>query len=69
MTTALHKRYENLFALEMTFNGENFYGMKEYNKDFNVHWSEAATDSDATWIQKIAYMQNELVKRKTNVKN
>jgi len=65
---ALHKRYEDCFALEMTFNGESFFGMKEYNKDFNIHWSEATTDSDATWIQKIAYLQNELKKRKADGK-
>ena len=61
---ALHKRYDDCFALEMTFNGESFYGMNEYNKDFNVHWSEAATDDDRTWKQKMAWMTEELKKRK-----
>ena len=65
MTDALHKRYDDCFALEMTFNGESFFGMKPYNKDFNIHWSEATTDSDATWIQKMAWMHNELKKRKS----
>jgi len=57
-------RYDDCFALEMTFNGESFYGMHDYNKDFNIHWTEVATDSDQTWKQKMAWMQNELNKRK-----
>lgn len=57
-------RYDDCFALEMTFNGESFYGSQEYNKDFNIHWTEVATDSEETWKQKLAWMRNELDKRK-----
>jgi len=64
---ALHKRYDDCFALEMTFNGENFYGMHEYNKDFNIHWTEAVGDDDRTWKQKMAWMTEELKKRKADV--
>jgi len=60
----LSKRYDDCFALEMTFNGENFYGMHDYNKDFNIHWTEATCDDDRTWEQKMAWMRNELDKRK-----
>jgi len=54
--------------LEMTFDGESFYGIKEYNKDFNVHWTEVATDDDRTWKQKMAWMSEELKKRKADEK-
>ena len=57
-------RYDDCFALEMTFNGDSFYGVKPYNKDFNIHWSEVSWDSDETWNQKIAWMKDELKKRK-----
>lgn len=64
MTENRTARYDDCFALEMTFNGQEFYGIKPYNKDFNIHWTEISCDSDETWKQKVAYMQNELVKRK-----
>ena len=60
------ERYDDCFALEMTFDGESFYGVKEYNKDFNVHWTEVASDDDRTWKQKMAWMSEELKKRKAN---
>ena len=64
----LSKRYDDCFALEMTFDGESFYGMHDYNKDFNIHWTEATTDSDQTWEQKMCWMKNELKKRKNENK-
>jgi len=60
----LHERYDDCFALEMTFNGESFVGRFDYNKDFNIHWTEVATDDKRTWQQKLAWMRNELDKRK-----
>ena len=60
----LSQRYDDCFALEMTFDGENFYGIHDYNKDFNIHWTEATTDDEKTWEQKMAWMRNELKKRK-----
>ena len=65
---AIHERYEDCFALEMTFNGDSFYGVKDYNRDFNIHWSEIRADSDETWKQKMAWMRNELDKRKSQNK-
>jgi hypothetical protein len=64
LTESRSNRYDDCFALEMTFNGDSFYGIRDYNKDFNIHWSEVASDSDETWKQKIAWMRNELDKRK-----
>ena len=61
---SLDKRYDDCIALEMTFNGESYYGTQEYNKDFNVHWTEIRTDDDKTWEQKMAWMTEELKKRK-----
>jgi len=60
----LHERYDDCFALEMSFNGESFYGTHDYNKDFNIHWTEVTCDDDRTWEQKMAWMRNELEKRK-----
>ena len=60
----MNERYDDCFALEMTFNGECFYGMHEYNRDFNVHWTEVKCDDDRTWEQKMACMTEELKKRK-----
>lgn len=65
MSKPRNERYDDCFALEMTFNGENFYGTQEYNKDFNIHWTEITCDDDRTWEQKMAWMRNELDKRKT----
>jgi len=62
------ERYDDCFALEMTFNGESFYGTQPYNKDFNVHWTEVSCDDDRTWEQKMAWMRNELQKRKADLK-
>jgi hypothetical protein len=67
MTESRTKRYDDCFALEMTFNGDCFYGIHNYNKDFNVHWTEVACDDDRTWEQKVAYMKNELLKRKVDI--
>ena len=64
MEGTISDRYDDCFALEMTFDGESFYGTQEYNKDFNIHWTEVSTDDDRTWKQKIAWMRNELDKRK-----
>lgn len=61
---SINQRYDDCFELEMTFNGESFNGTQEYNRDFNVHWTEIKCDDDLTWKQKIAYMRNELDKRK-----
>lgn len=64
---AQYKRYDDCFALEMTFDGESFYGIKPYNKDFNIHWTEVRSDDDRTWKQKMAWMTEELKKRKADV--
>jgi len=68
MTKSRTERYDDCFALEMTFNGESFYGMHEYNSDFNIHWSEVACDDDRTWKQKIAYLTEALKNRKPKEK-
>ncbi len=58
------KRCEELFALDMVYNGTEYIGKKDLNKDFNVHWVEITCDPDNVWDEKISKLKAELEKRK-----
>lgn len=59
------KRYDDCFALEMSFNGDSFVGRFDYNRDFNIHWTEVNCDTEEQWENKINWMTTELEKRKS----
>ena len=65
MTDKAKKRCDQLFKLNMMFNGSSYIGFKEYNKDFNVHHTEIMIDTDDVWDTKIEKLSAELDKRKT----
>lgn len=58
------KRCDELFELEMMFNGDSYIGKQSYNKDFNVHHTEIMCDSDEEWNKKISDLKTELQRRK-----
>ena len=64
MEAKIKKRCDELFALEMKFNGEGYFGAKEYNKDFNVYHIEIVCDSEEEWDKKISELKTELKTRK-----
>jgi len=69
MSKPRNERYDDCFKLEMTFDGQSFYGMHEYNRDFNIHWTEIGCDDDDTWKYKIDKLTAELERRKAELKS
>lgn len=66
MKEKIDKRTAEVFNLEMTFDGVSFYGIKDYNEDFNIHATELMCDDDEKWNAKIKKMSAELERRKSN---
>lgn len=64
----IDKRVEDLLNLEMSFDGDFFYGKYDYNSDFNVYASELICDDEQEWNNKIEKLQKELIRRKEEVK-
>lgn len=60
------KRYGDCYALEMCFDGDSFIGKFDYNRDFNIHWTEISCDTEEQWETKIKTMTTELENRKQN---
>jgi hypothetical protein len=59
-----NKRFADLYALGMKFNGDSFIGSESNNRDFNVHSTEITCDSDEEWNAKVSGMKAELERRK-----
>ncbi len=59
-------RWNDLSTLEMKFNmtERSFYGMHDYNKDFNVAFVEIQCETDDKWNEIINGLREELTKRK-----
>lgn len=64
MDKKTQKRCDELFALDMVYNGTDYIGKKNINEDFNVHWTEITCDPDDVWDEKIAKLKAELERRK-----
>lgn len=64
MTDKFKARCDQLFGLEMMFNGKEYAGTKDYNKDFNVHHTEIQCETDEEWNKIIARLEKELEIRK-----
>ena len=64
MTEQMIHRLDELFILEMHFNGSSYIGKKEYNSDFNVHHTEIQFDSEEEWEIKISKLKESLKERK-----
>lgn len=60
----VNERCDQLFALDMMFNGDSYVGTKEWNKDFNIHHTEISFDTDSEWDRKIERLKNEHQRRK-----
>ncbi len=59
----LRKRLEQLFALEMRYNGsDSYHGMGRWS-DFNIHMTELRFDSDEVWGRKIRELTEEKERR------
>jgi len=61
----IHERGQELWALEMVFDGTHFLGYKDYNKDFNVSAVEITADTDEEWQKKIQKLKDELKLRQS----
>lgn len=62
--TRLVERGQELWALEMRFDGTHFLGSKDYNRDFNVSVVEITVDTEKEWKIKIQKLKDELKLRK-----
>ena len=60
----LTDRGNELFEMDMHFNGSSYIGKAEDNKDFNVHHTEMVCDSEDVWNKKIEKMKKELERRR-----
>jgi hypothetical protein len=58
-----NKRFADLHALGLKFNGDSFIGTEDGNRDFNVHSTEITCDSDEEWDDKVSKMKAELERR------
>jgi len=59
MTETTKKRCDQLFNLNMMFNGKSYVGNHDKNRDFNVHWTEITTFTDEKWNKLITKLSNE----------
>ena len=59
----VEKRCYDLSNINMIFNGTEFIGSLEINKDFNVSMIEIKCDSDEEWNFKIKDLQIEFDRR------
>jgi|TARA_R110000851_G_scaffold47424_1_gene115028 hypothetical protein len=59
MNDTTKKRCDQLFDLNMIYNGKSYIGNHDMNKDFNVHWTEIATFDDDKWDTLIKKLSNE----------
>ena len=57
-------RADQLFALEMKFDGSGYYGSAPDNKDFNVSVIEMQCDEDHKWERMLGKMTAELARRR-----
>lgn len=59
MTESQKNRCNQLYNLNMAFDGKSYVGVHERNDDFNVHWTEIMTLSDEDWDALIEKLSNE----------
>lgn len=60
MDARIVNRCDQLFQLNMKFDGESYVGFMDINSDFNVHHTEIQFDSDDDWANKINRLKEEL---------
>jgi hypothetical protein len=64
MTDENKKRLNDLFALGLRFNGQEYVGIDSWNKDFNFHHTEIFFDTDEQWYKKFDSAKKEYERRK-----
>lgn len=58
-------RCDQLFALGLRFNGQEYIGKDNY-KDVNVHWTEISTMKDEDWSALVLTLKNVIAERSNN---
>lgn len=62
MTEQFKKRCDQLHAMGLRFNGQEYIGKDNY-KDVNVHWTEISTMPDEDWSVLMVQLKNVITER------